>query len=88
MFTTADARQLLDEVFEQEALVIGGLAATGGVEDDLVWRLVRNLDALRRKALRSLEEKEESLAGEERSVEFNPNPHPAIEEFLLKIRRS
>ena len=88
MFTTEEARDLLDDVFEQEALVLGGLVATGGIEDELVWRAVRGLDAIRTRALRSLEEKEADRVGRNRPDGVDPDPHPAIEEFLLKIRRT
>lgn len=88
MFTGDQARELLDGVFQQEALVIGGLAATGEMEDELVWRLIRSLDSIRRESLRSLGEREDGSGPEDRKGPFQPEPHPAVEEFLLKIRRS
>ena len=53
MITKAEAQDLINGLFEEEALVLGGLVALHEVEDDLVWRLVRNLDAIRGRALRS-----------------------------------
>jgi hypothetical protein len=88
MFTTAEARDLMDEVFEKEALVIGGLAATREIDDELVWRLVKSLDVIREKTLRALEEKEQSILREETDMPLNMEPHPAIEDFLLKIRKA
>ena len=86
MIGKAEARELVDAIFEEEALVIGGLVAVDDIEDDLVWRLVRSLDAIRRKALRSLEDREPATSRAACGDGINLAPHPAIEEFLLKIR--
>lgn len=77
MLSTAEARELIDDLFEEEALLLGGLIALHDVDDDLVWRLVRSLDAIRRKALRRLA----ADAGPQ-----TPLPHPAIEQFLETVR--
>ena len=84
MITTEGAKNLIDDLFEELALVIGGLAAVHEMEDDLVWRLVKNLDVVRGKALRRLEDRTEK-EGPERSP--NLKPHPAIEDFLRNLRR-
>lgn len=86
MLTKAEATDLINDVFEEEALVLGGLVALHDVEDDLVWRLVRNLDAIRGRALRSLDDSESPEAEEAGPKRPDLRPHPAIEEFLLKIR--
>lgn len=88
MFTTAEARELVDEVFEKEALVIGGLVAMREIDDELVWRLVKSLDVIREKTLRTLEERERSVPREETDMPLDMEPHPAIEDFLLKIRKA
>ena len=87
MITKAEAQDLINNVFEEEALVIGGLVALHEVDDDLVWRLIRNLDAIRGKALRSLEGSESPAPEGSGPKRPDLRPHPAIEEFLLKIRR-
>jgi len=88
MISKADAKELILDLFEEEALVIGGLAAVHKVPDDVVWRLIKNIDVIRRKVLRRLEDKapEEGDGG----VPKRPNlkPHPAIEDFLLSLRRA
>ncbi len=58
MITKAEVRELITDLFEEEALVIGGLVAVHKMDDDLVWRLVKNLDVIRGKILRRLEDKE------------------------------
>lgn len=88
MITKAEARELITDLFEEEALVIGGLVAVHEVDDDLVWRLVKNLDVIRSKILRRLEDKELPV-----DTGFPPHrphlkPHPAIEDFLLSLRKA
>ena len=86
MITEAQAKDLIDDIFEEEALVIGGLVAVHDLTDELVWRLIRNLDVIRTRALQSLEEDEAEGPDELRPPRPNLKPHPAIEEFLLRIR--
>ena len=86
MMTRTEVKELVNDVFEEEALLIGGLAAVHDVEDDLVWRLIRNLDVIRGKALRRIEDRDTAEELPERQP--NLKPHPAIEEFLLKLRRT
>jgi len=87
MISKTEARELIDELFEEEALVIGGLVAVHDIEDDLVWRLVRNLDVIRSKALRRIEARESGDRNDTAIRHPNLRPHPAIEDFLLKLRR-
>ena len=86
MLSKTQARELIDEVFEKEALVVGGLVAVGEIDDDLVWRLIRSLDVIRTRALRSLDDREPA-----HDPDGGPpvlEPHPAVEDFLQKIRSS
>lgn len=86
MITVAETRNLINDIFEEEALVIGGLAAVHQMDDDLVWRLVKNLDVIRGKALRRLEDRTSKSEDPERGP--NLKPHPAIEDFLQNLRRT
>jgi len=88
MISKAEVRDLINDLFEEEALVIGGLVAVHEMDDDLVWRLVKNLDVIRGKILRRLEDK---VTGDEDGTpprRPNVRPHPAIEDFLLSVRRA
>jgi hypothetical protein len=87
MITCADAEQLILDLFEEEALAIGGLVAIHDVADDLVWRLVKNLDVIRLKTLHRLKENSPGGDGSGISGHQDMKPHPAIEDFLIKIRR-
>jgi len=87
MISKAEVKDLILDLFEEEALVIGGLVAVHKVEDDVIWRLVKNLDVIRRKVLRRLEDKETDDEGGGPPKRPNLKPHPAIEDFLLSIRR-
>jgi hypothetical protein len=89
MFSEKDVRELVNDLLEEEALVIGGLVAVHEVDDDLIWRLMKNLDVIRGKAMRRIEEMASEKLRESAKYRERPNlkPHPAIEEFLLALRR-
>ncbi len=87
MVSNARVKEIVDDLFEEEALVIGGMAAVHELEDDLVWRLVRNLDDIRRKVLRRIDEKVPDGVGANVASSPNSRRHPAVEEFLLRLKR-
>jgi hypothetical protein len=88
MFSKTEAKQLINDLFEEEALVLGGLVAVHQVDDDLVWRLVKNLDVIRGKALRRLDARDTQNAHGGVAARPDLKPHPAIEDFLFSIRRA
>ncbi|MBI3722355.1 hypothetical protein HY251_00140 [bacterium] len=78
-----EVRALIGELFEEAALLIGGLIATYDVEDEFIWRLMRNLDLLRQRIFECLE------AEEPKTPPAPPNrasPHPAVQHFLSQLR--
>lgn len=83
----AAVRGLVADVFEEIALVLGGLIAVHRVDDELVWRFVRGLDGVRLKAIRGIETRDQEAMSDSTPTEPDLRPHPAIEEFLLKLRR-
>ena len=80
----AQVRQLLTEVFEHQALQLAGLAADGDLTDELTWQLVRVLDDSHRRAARRLRAITRGLAI--RATVVEATPHPAISEFLRRLR--
>ena len=88
MITKSEARDLINDLFEEEALVIGGLVAVHKVDDDLVWRLIKNIDLIRGKILRRLEDEASPDNTDRPYRRPNLKPHPAIEDFLLALRRA
>jgi len=86
MLSTAEAKDLINDLFEEEALVIGGLVAVYEMDDDLVWRLIKNLAVIRGRVLRRLENT--APVSKDEPLPRRPilKPHPAIEEFLLALR--
>lgn len=86
MVKNEKVRELVDAVFEEEALALGGLIVLHDVEDDFIWGLVRSLDAIRLKALRRIEQ-EQGSGGETGPAVGSVRPHPAIETFLADLRR-
>ncbi len=88
VISKAEARELINNLFEEEALVIGGLVAVHEMDDDLIWRLVKNLDVIRAKVLRRLEDKTPADGDGPSARRPNLKPHPAIEHFLIALRRT
>ena len=86
MITETEARDLIDGVFEEEALAIGGLVAIHEVPDDLVWRLVKSLDTIRERVLRRIEAKPDFALAHFwlGMVSFNQNKKAAAKEHLEK----
>ena len=88
VITKAEAREMITEVFKETALVLGGLIAIHGVEDDLVWRFVKSLDAVHSKAIRRIDQRDAASGVASTESECRLRPHPAIEDFLLTLRRA
>ena len=84
---TEEQRQLIDYVFEELALLIGGLVAYYGVRDDVVRNLVKTLDFVRGNSLRRTEEGSVVDEADHALPGSTLRPHPAIEEFLLSLRK-
>lgn len=84
MISKEEAKEIIRDLFEEEGLVIGGIVSVHEVEDDVVWQLMKSLDVVRRKVLSRLDDSD----GEDEPETKNPNlqPHPAIEEFLRRVR--
>ena len=83
MFSTAEVKEIVRDLFEEAGLVIGGIVAMHHVPDDVVWQLMKGLDAIRRKVLHRLDDSDDKDEPETRRP--NLQPHPAIEEFLRRV---
>lgn len=76
---------IVRDAFDDVALVVGGVAVLHNLDDDLVWTLMKRLDRIRVRPLRSLK-------GSSAREEFEPNPgrpprtHAAVDEFLSHNR--
>jgi hypothetical protein len=88
MLAERQVRDLVNDLFEEEVLVIGGLVAVHRVDDDLVWQLVKNLDLIRGKFLRRLAAPPRGDPNSSARRGPEVRPHPAIEDFLLALRRA
>ena len=87
MISKDEVKKLINDLFEEEALVLGGLVALHDIEDELVWRLARNLDLIRRKTLSRINRSGKIDSSEPSDERPNLKPHPAIEHLLINIRR-
>ena len=83
--TTAEVRQVLDELFEEEALVLGGLVEMHAVSDDFVEQLFRSLAMIRDHALERIGWASESPPASDR---VRNRPRPAVERFLSRLGSS
>ena len=81
MITKTEAKEIINGLFLEQALAIGGLVALHPTDDALVWGLIRNLDAIRGRMLQRIEGPNEEMAA------LDLTPHPAIEDFILSLRR-
>ena len=88
MIDRREVVELINALFEEEALLLGGLIAVHELDDDFVWRFIKNLDVIRDNALRSLEDRKSTSDEATPTTGLDLTPHPAIEDFLLKLRRS
>ncbi len=88
MIDTMLVKEMIRDLFEEEALVIGGLVAVHDVEDDLVWRLIRNLDVIRARVLERLESHAPAGRQADPVGDPAPKPHPAVAEFLARLQRA
>ena len=79
-------QSLMNEVFEDTALLLGGVVAVHHVDDEAIWRLARGLDHLRVRFLKQVAEID-SRPTSRNSKGLGSQPHPAIEELLRRIRQ-
>ena len=83
MSDSENPRRLLRDLFREEVLLIGSLAATHEISDDFLWALCRNLDLIRIRFMRKLK----PAKGFDEDLRLQPKskPHPAVQELLRKI---
>ena len=81
MLSTQDARDLIVELLEEQALLIGGIVSTHDVDDRVVGHLMRGLGDIRRRVLARIEEAE-SPPPLKTLPPHGTTPHSAIELFL------
>jgi hypothetical protein len=83
-----EVTNLVKTLFREEALVIGGLVAVYDLDDEVVERLMKNLEVIRRNTLERIEGKQTENGNYKAIRRFNPKPHPAIVEFLANLDRT
>ena len=81
---TTENQELLEGVFEDLALSIGGLIHSFKVPDAFTWRLFQSMESLREKALVLTADGNAESAGNH--LVGSLQPHPAAEQFLRRIR--
>jgi len=79
-----EVRRLLDDLLEDLVLSLGGIFVLFEVEDEVVRRVARLFDAVRIRFLAKISSAEGARQTER--AQYGLLPHPAVEEFLRKIR--
>jgi hypothetical protein len=79
---TATVRTHMNNLFEELAILLGGIVVVHRLQNETVWAIVRGLDRLRRHALDRIDAAENKPFDPDGNLE----PHPAIEQFLKTIR--
>jgi len=77
------SKSSIKELFREEALLIGSLAANYDMNDDLIWELCRNLDLIR---IRFIKKHNQYDRQETSQIGKKLHPHPAVQELLRKIK--
>ena len=77
-----ELREVVGEVFREEALLIGCLATAHNLDDSLIWELCRKQDLIRSRILRKIDQHKPN------GSQNNSRPHPAVQELLRKIKEN
>jgi len=76
---------LINTMFEEVALVLGGVISLHPMKNEAIWSLVRGFDRIRQRHLRTVDQAE-SNPPFARDDGTGITPHPAVEQLLLAIR--
>jgi len=79
-----DVRGLVNAMFEEIALVLGGVVSLHPVNNEAIWSLVRGLDRVRQRHLRAVDRSDPDppfARGDGAEI----TPHPAVEQFLKNL---
>lgn len=80
MITKDKAISIVDGIFLEEALLLGGIIATSEIDDEIVEDLLEGYQTIREKALHKIDHPEEP-----KSNKLDMKPHPAVQSFLKII---
>lgn len=81
-----EAKALINGLFEEEALTLGGLVFIYDIDDDVIWSLIQSYDSIRRRAIKRLDNLLDEKSPLSPEKPLNLSPHPAIEDFLERVR--
>jgi hypothetical protein len=81
----AGQEAIIRDAFDDVGLVVGGIAVIHNLDDDLVWTLMKRLDRIRVRLLRSLKGASAQEAFEP-GARKPPRTHAAVDEFLFRNR--
>lgn len=82
MIAEPQAKRIIDRIFKETALMIGSLVSIQEVNDEFVWRMMKNLQHLREQTIKRFEQETQSKSD---ANPPEPTLHPAIQHFLSQI---
>ncbi len=84
MKTGARWKPLLNDAFAELGLLIGGVAATYGLDDAVVEALMRNVERLWKQTTERFEREGADIAS--LTTDTATEPHPAVSRFLQTLK--
>ena len=84
MKTCARWKPLLNDAFAELGLLVGGVAATYGLDDAVVEALMRNVERLWKQTMERFEREGADVAFP--ATDTATEPHPAVSRFLQTLQ--
>ncbi len=86
MIENIQVKRIILDMFREEALLLSGLFTAYEVPDDFIWRVMKNLEILAQNTMRQIDNQHQSADTQIHSRRTG-SPHPAVAEFLSKLKR-
>ena len=85
MIENEQVKQIILDMFREEALLLSGLFTVYDVPDDFIWRVMKNLEILVQNAMRQIDNQDQTVDNPIRPRRTG-SPHPAVAEFLKELK--
>ena len=86
MIENKEVKQLILDIFREEALLLSGLFTVYEVPDDFVWRVMKNLEILVQNAMRRIDNQDQ-ITDNPIHARRSGSPHPTVAEFYNELKK-
>ena len=86
MIENEKVKRIILDMFREEALLLSGLFTVYEVQDDFIWRVMKNLEILFQNAIRQIDNHGQT-ADNPVQPRRTGSPHPAVAEFLSELKK-